>query len=417
MSKPWKVAIVKDTSKPMLGLHGLHTAFRGLPNVEVVAHVDSNAESLEEKLSYTEAKRHYRSCDEMLREESPDIVVICSRHPNDHLKQIEAVAEKGCHVYCEKPLAATLQDVDRIIAVSERTGIKIGMAHPARHALAFRAMKKMIEMGEIGEPLTIHGRGKCDHRGGGEDLVVLGTHILDLMVFFFGQPVYVSAEITTRGCSVKVTDRSRTIEPIGPAAGDRVFAYFGFSGGVRGIFESQKGLYEPAKDFPWMGVTVNGTKGTLSLRFDDARERPLLISRQACGPEYGAHYMEVPLTEDRVIPNAAPLDYSLCGRIDIPAAPMFLESNRFAAWDLMQAIEEDRRPTSDVYDARTVLEMICGVYASHLAGGVRVTLPPADRVHPLCKSASRPFTEQGCLPGNPSEFALSEFPNNFSMKN
>lgn len=35
--KDWKIAIIKDSSKPMLGLHGLHTAFRGLPNVTVVA--------------------------------------------------------------------------------------------------------------------------------------------------------------------------------------------------------------------------------------------------------------------------------------------------------------------------------------------------------------------------------------------
>ncbi|MEM1058153.1 MAG: gfo/Idh/MocA family oxidoreductase, partial [Verrucomicrobiota bacterium] len=76
MNKLWKVAILKDTSQPMLGLHGLHTAFRGLPNVEVVAHVDSNPDQLEEKLRFTQARRHYATCRDMLEQETPDIVVI-----------------------------------------------------------------------------------------------------------------------------------------------------------------------------------------------------------------------------------------------------------------------------------------------------------------------------------------------------
>ena len=54
-----RVAILKDTSKPMMGLHALHVAFRGLPNVEVVAHVDSNPAEIEKKMAATQAKRHY----------------------------------------------------------------------------------------------------------------------------------------------------------------------------------------------------------------------------------------------------------------------------------------------------------------------------------------------------------------------
>jgi len=383
MSKAWKVAVIKDTSKPMLGLHGLHAAFRGLPNVKVVAHVDANPDRLEEKLRQTQAKRHYASCRDMHEHETPDIVVICSRHPDDHLPLIEAAARKGCHIYCEKPLAATLDEADRIVELAERHRIKIAMAHPARHALAFLTMKRLIDAGEIGRPLTIHGRGKCDHRGGGEDLVVLGTHILDLMIHLFGQPGHVAAEVTTNGKPANKNDRSETVEPIGPVAGDRILAAFGFPDGVRGLFESEKGLYDAATGLPWMGVHVCGTNGNLSLRFDDAKESPLLICRQPCPPESGASYEEVPLSEWRELPGAEPLDYSLCGRPDIPSAPMFLEANRFAVWDLMRAIEEDRDPVAGITDARMVLEMIYGIYASHLKSGIRLTFPLSDRSHPL----------------------------------
>ena len=90
----------------------------------------------------------------------------------------------------------------------------------------------------------------------------------------------------------------------------------------------------------------------------------------------------MPLTEDRIIPGAEPLDYSLCGQKDIPRAPFFLEANRFAVWDLMRAIEEDRQPVSNAYSARLALEMIYGIYASHLSRAV-VHFPLTDGTHPL----------------------------------
>ncbi|WP_372935870.1 hypothetical protein, partial [Mariniphaga sediminis] len=73
--KQWKVAIVKDKSKKMFGLHGMHVAFRGIPNVEVVGLVDGSTDDIEAKLAQTEAKQHYLSCEALLKNEKPDIVV------------------------------------------------------------------------------------------------------------------------------------------------------------------------------------------------------------------------------------------------------------------------------------------------------------------------------------------------------
>ncbi len=385
MSRIWKVAICKDTSKPMLGLHGLHTAFRGLPNVDVVAHVDSNSEGIERKMSFTQAKRHYSDYLAMLERESPDIVVLCSRHPYDHIGQIRAAAERGCHIYCEKPLSASLLEDDEIVAIAERCEVKICMAHPGRYALAFQAMKRMVESGEIGTPLTVYGRGKCDHRGGGEDLIVLGTHILDLFAFIFGAPESVLADVTLNGRPIVKGDKDeKTVEPIGPAAGDSVFASFRYPNGVRGIFESRRGLRELSNGALLMGVAVAGTKGLLSMRFNDASSPvcKLRISRRPGPPEDGSAFEEVLLTEERAIPGADPLDYSLCGQADIPGARFFLDSNRFAAWDLIRSIEDGRQPLSNVYNARLTQEMIQGIYASSLSRSA-IAFPLAAREHPL----------------------------------
>ena len=103
----------------MMGLHALHVAFRGLPNVEVVAHVDSNPAEIEKKMAATQAKRHYLDFETMLDQEHPDIVVLCSRHPGDHFAPIRAAAEHGCHVFCEKPMTADPREADRMVELVE----------------------------------------------------------------------------------------------------------------------------------------------------------------------------------------------------------------------------------------------------------------------------------------------------------
>ena len=144
MKKKWKIGIVKDRAKPMLGLHGHHTAFCGLPGVEIAALMDSNTEDIDKIMSLTGAKRHYLNYLEMFDQEGLDIVVLCSRHPYDHFPQIKAAAERGIHVYCEKPMTVNLQEADQIVELSEKRRIKICMAHPARYGLSFRTMKNMV---------------------------------------------------------------------------------------------------------------------------------------------------------------------------------------------------------------------------------------------------------------------------------
>jgi len=380
-TRTWKVAIVKDKSKQMGGLHGMHVAFRGIPDVEVVGLIDGSTSNIEAKLAQTQAARHYLNCKTLLDNEQPDIIVLTSRLPADHLEQIRLFAANHCHIYCEKPLTAYLHEADEIIQIAERNKIKIAMAHPCRNGLGFITMKRLIESGKIGIPLTVHGWGKCDHRGGGEDMMTLGTHIFDLMIYLFGRPESVSADIRVDGKPFAGPELTKTTEPIGPAAGDELFVTFRFPGGVRGIFESRRNLY---KGDNRMGVCVTGSKGMLSHRFSDSHRepQPLRFSNAPCAPANESVAETIELREDRVIPGAQPLDYSLSGTQDVPSGPIFIEAGRFAVWDLMQAIQGDRQPITNIYDARAALEMIYGAYASHLKKSP-IYFPLTDRGHPL----------------------------------
>lgn len=367
-----KVAIIFDTSAGGLAGHGTHLAFRGLP-VEMTAVADSNLQDLEARMKEMRVPRHYTDFVEMMDRERPDIAVLGSRVPGDHIKPFKAAAERGIHMLIEKPLCSTLEEADEMIRLAEKYRIKVAIAHLARHALVFRTMKKMVQEGAIGCLLTMYGRGKEDERGGGEDLAVLGTHILDLMNFLSGTPESLFSEVFCGRHPLKQTDSFPTSEPVGPVAGDNLFAVFRYPDNVRGIFESRRGIFQPGGQVR-MGITLAGTAGCLSVRYDNG-ERTLRLTHSPYPPEDEASYEEVPLHETRKIPGAEPL-------ITDGWLPYFAVNNRFAAWDLIEAVRENRQPLASIYDARTVLEQIQGIYASQLEGR-RITLPLRQRRHPL----------------------------------
>lgn len=377
--KTWKIAVHMDTAIRSLGHHGLHAAFFGLPNVEIVGLFDPNPKDIEKRMGFVSAKRHYTDYAKMLKEESPDIVVLTQREGKYHIEEIRMAAEHGCHVYCEKPLTTNLEEADEIIRISEEKKIKIAMAHPCRNGLGFVTMKKLIQNGKIGTPLTIQGWGKSDHRGGGEDMMTLGTHIFDLMVGMFGAPEEVMGDVRSEGKPFAGPYLNKTVEDVGPAAGDEIFATFRFKDAIRGVFESRRNTYTSKNNR--MGISVIGSEGMLSYRFADAdREpQPLRFSNAPSAPASRSVYEEIPLKEERIIPGAEPIDFTRPG---LPTGPIFLEAGRYAAWDLMRCIEEDRQPIANLQEARMALEMIYGVYASHLAR-TPIALPLKDRRHPL----------------------------------
>ena len=374
MKRQWKIAVVYDSVKqPGVG-HGTHLSFTGLPDTESIL-VDPNPRDVETRLRAIGAARRYADLPTMMRHEVPDILVVCSRLPGDHFAVIQTAAAHGCHVLCEKPLAASLADADAMAALAETNGVKIAVAHLARYTPVFRTLKRMVGEGAIGTPLTFYGRGKEDERGGGEDLMVLGTHILDLGVFLFGPPEYVFADVRVAGRPITAKDRSDTTEAVGRCAGDSLWATLRFPNGVNGVFESRRNLCTGTVR---MGVTVAGTEGTLSVRYD--RTRALRICRSSRPFEDEAHYEEVQLREDRVLPEGTvPIDYK---NYRPQPANYFADGNRFAALDLMQAIENDRQPACSVCDAVTTLEIIYGIYRSSLTRSA-VLWPITDRTHPL----------------------------------
>jgi predicted dehydrogenase len=197
--------------------------------------------------------------------------------------------------------------------------------------------------------------------------MVLGTHLLDMMRFFAGDPEWVFGCVTRDGADVSREDVRDATEPIGPVAGDAVLGVFGFPGGVQGIFRSVRN--RTAGGTRW-GVTCTGTKGVISMLYADSPTAS--ICRNELLLEKGGVYEKLDIEREPDIPGADPLE----------TVTFHTRGNRLAVCDLMEAAEKGREPLSGGRDALWALEMIMGVYRSHLDKR-RVSFPLSERSHPL----------------------------------
>lgn len=81
MRKKWKIGIVRDFGKPCLEGHGLHTAFPGLPGVEIAAIADSNPETRRIQKELTGALREHAGMEEMLVRKEPVPIGLKEKRP------------------------------------------------------------------------------------------------------------------------------------------------------------------------------------------------------------------------------------------------------------------------------------------------------------------------------------------------
>src|SRR5262249_15317917 len=68
-----------------------------------------------------------------------------------HAEQAVAAARAGKHVFCDKPMATTVADAERIVRECEKAGVRLGVNFHNRFMPCFIDTRKIIESGEIGE--------------------------------------------------------------------------------------------------------------------------------------------------------------------------------------------------------------------------------------------------------------------------
>jgi predicted dehydrogenase len=215
-----KAAIIGHTGRGDYG-HGLDEIFLDRPELELVAIADADANGLEGAAAKLKPRSRYADYREMLSREKPDLVSVAPRQAGQHRDMVKAALESGAHVFCEKPFTTTPAEADELLQLAARHQLKITVAHQMRLSPAIVHLKQAIGEGLLGELVELRGYGKQDSRAGGEDLMVLGTHIFDLMRLFAGDPVSCTARVLWKGKDITRADARRVKDDIGLVAGTK----------------------------------------------------------------------------------------------------------------------------------------------------------------------------------------------------
>jgi predicted dehydrogenase len=157
---------------------------------------------------------------EMLAHPAVDVVCICTPS-GQHPAQAIAAAQAGKHVLVEKPMALSLADAAAMMSACDQAGVNLGVVLQRRAEPLFRRVYDAIQAGDLGD-LTLgvvtmpYYRSQAyydqaDWRGtwaldGGGVLMNQGIHLVDLLVWYMGDPVEVQAFAGTLRREIEVED-------------------------------------------------------------------------------------------------------------------------------------------------------------------------------------------------------------------
>lgn len=364
-AKQYKAVVIGRTGGGDYG-HGLDTIFNGLDNVTVTAVADENPEGLRKAKAKIGVENAYLDYREMIAKEKPDLVSIASRQPDCHRDMALAAIEAGAHIYMEKPITEIPSEGDEILQAANAKNIKIGVAHTKRYSNLFLRMKELMDEGYFGEVLEVRFTGKQDARVGAEDLIVLGSHDMDIMRLFFGDPLWCMASVLQDNRDAVKEDIFKGQEPY-TLLGNTIRADYQFSNNVQCRWTSVKGSTEWNGVFQHKGRTIQkwgfmlfGTKRVLSYM-----------------EGIGTFVLDFPFIPS----NDKELDWIPFESLGEPKKP---DHFSHPIKNLIHAIETDTQPHCSGVDAWWAVEMVNAVYHSHKAKA-RVDFPVKNRNHPLIK--------------------------------
>ena len=124
-----------------------------------------------------------------------DAVVVTSENLR-HGELVLKAAAKGKHILCEKPLAASEEEAEKISQAIKASGVKLSTAFPCRYSPAFMRLADRVRAGEIGaiKAICATNRGTCPGgwfieptKSGGGAMIDHVVHVTDLLRVLLGE--------------------------------------------------------------------------------------------------------------------------------------------------------------------------------------------------------------------------------------
>ena len=283
--------------------------------------------------------------------ERKDIQAVCLCVPSGLRAEIaEDLAAAGKHILSEKPLEVSTKRIDRIIAATDKAGVRLGCIFQSRFAEGPQLIKKAIDQGRFGKLVlgdayikwyrSAEYYGSGAWRGtrkldGGGALMNQGIHQIDLLQWFMGPVVSVRAQ-TKRALHERLE-----VE-------DLAVATLEFANGAYGVIEGSTAI--------WPGhaarVEVHGTEGSAYVE-DGALKFYKFQKRKAADAK-----VEEMLSRESELGSGA----------GDPLSSLKIEGHRRQIADFAQALLKDRPPLIDGREGRNAVALIESIYKAAETG-------------------------------------------------
>lgn len=135
-------------------MHAATLAYR-VPGAALVAVADVNATAAHACAEQFHIESASDNPLDVVNRDDVEAVLICTS-TDTHVQLIEAAAQAGKHIFCEKPIALNLADVDRALNAVTQAGVALQIGFNRRFDANFQRVRRAVETGEIGTPHTLH---------------------------------------------------------------------------------------------------------------------------------------------------------------------------------------------------------------------------------------------------------------------
>lgn len=260
-------------------------AWRELQGVECVAiynRTRSKAEVLAKKF---EVSQSYDDPEDLLRREKLDFVDIIT-DVDSHSPLVQLAAKHKVAVICQKPMAPTLAEAEQMVATCQKAGVPFFVHENWRWQTPIRQVKRLLQENAIGQPF----RARIDMISGFPVFVNqpflkdlpqfiltdLGTHILDVARFLFGEASSLYCHTQRIHKDIKGEDVATVLMKMGPQQ-TTVLCEMAYAENPleREVFpqtlmfiEGDQGSLELGPDY-WVRLTTSA--GTLAKRYPPPR--------------------------------------------------------------------------------------------------------------------------------------------------
>ncbi len=323
-------------------------AYHAYPGTRIIAACALHESSVERFCTRWDVPNGYTDYTEMIRTEKPDIVSVTT-HAELHAPVTIFAAEHGAQaVFCEKPIATSLDEADAMIAACKANGTVLLIGHLRRYHSAFRNAVSYISSGALGALKEIH----TIHTG---KLFHTGSHSFDLISMFADAPVaFVQASLDEPVEDISAEKIDHDVSGVGIIRFSNDVTAFVHARGTKPPLFDQRFICEQGE----LAVYNNGTEWDLQVIEPVIRKQPDGLKA----------WKDLP-----------PISKSVRTALPFP-----IEVNSMtlsAVEELVRAIDTDGNEaiSSTGEMGRLALELGFGFIQSHKAGGKRVALPLRHR--------------------------------------